>query len=194
MYLVREAFVNASVCRNCTEEYSSYSYDTSSQYTPSRLELLWSQSRNGSLERLESAECITAYAIALQSDRRNLLLVMDNAQANTSPYNRNLTYINNTDTFWFNTFSAYEGTDPDAAPDSYAWICSGLEYKRNTPCANRLGEIAKAPDAWTVGQSYDGKQYSWPVKYCLSEPAVPRCRLHFSPAIAAIVTVLNLCK
>lgn len=194
MYLVNEAFVNASVCHNCTERYSSYSYYNSSQYIPSRLELLWSKSRNGSLERLEPAECITAYAIALQSDRRNLLLVMDSAQANTSPYNRNLTYTNNTDTFWFDTFSAYEGTDPDTAPDSYAWICSGLEYEWDTPCANRLGEIAKTPDAWTVGQRYDGTQYSWPVKYCLSEAAVPRCRLHFSPAIAAIVTVLNLCK
>jgi hypothetical protein len=34
----------------------------------------------------------------------------------------------------------------------------------------------------------------FPVDYCLSEVAEPHCKLQFVPAIAVLVTVLNLCK
>ncbi|KAF1928320.1 uncharacterized protein M421DRAFT_63465 [Didymella exigua CBS 183.55] len=191
-FLVNEAFLDASECHNCTWYYSASSYYNSHETRLVTLETLWSQSRNGSLDRLEPAQCLTDYAKTLQSNRRNLLLVMDNAQASASPRNSNLSYTNNPDTFLYGNFFATDGALPVFAPDSYSWICSGLDNDTNTPCANRLGQIS--PDTWTVGGYDYGRKYAWPVKYCLSEPAVSRCRLQFTPTIAAIVTVLNLFK
>ncbi|KAF2626657.1 hypothetical protein BU25DRAFT_411632 [Macroventuria anomochaeta] len=202
VYLVSEAFLDDPECRNCTDKSDWQSYYTSSPpsgyFDP--LITLWSQSKNGSLNRLEPAECLAEYATALQSDRRNVLLVMDNAQASTSPYNRSLTLLNNTNVYWASGFSASYGTDPDDAPESYSWICSGVGYDPKSPCANRVQDIKNAPQTWEVGNICPAYrmnlcgQSRWPVKYCLSEPAIPRCRLHFSPVIATIVTVLNLFK
>ncbi|KAH5426660.1 hypothetical protein HBI47_117900 [Parastagonospora nodorum] len=66
-------------------------------------------------------------------------------------------------------------------------------------CQSRLGEITKEPQTWSMGKLCyaDGEfcdPYRWPVDYCLSERAEPRCRLHFSPTIAIIVTTLNFFK
>jgi len=77
-------------------------------------------------------------------------------------------------------------------------------------CVNRIGEIKRAPDAWKVngliinitiynnGNSYfidRSKDTSlYPVDYCLSEPAEPHCKLQFVPAIAILVTILNLVR
>jgi hypothetical protein len=192
VYLVNEAFLDDPECRNCTEKYSSDPY-YSSRYKG--LLSLWDQSRNNSLDRLEPAECIAQYATALQSYRRNVLLVIDSTQSDLPPQNRNLTYLNNTNTFWVGAFDALDGMDPGNAPDSYNWICSSLDYDSNSNCANRIGTIKSAPDSWKVGGACSScNDVLWPVKYCLSERATPRCRLHFSPAIASVVTILNFCK
>ncbi|KAF3045926.1 hypothetical protein E8E12_007517 [Didymella heteroderae] len=37
-------------------------------------------------------------------------------------------------------------------------------------------------------------RYEYPINYCLSESADPKCRLHFNTVIAVIVTVLNFFK
>lgn len=203
VYLVNDDFLNAPECRNCTETYSpSGSYRSmSSTYAGATLHSLWNQSRNSVLDRLEPADCIAQYATSLQSYRRNVLLVIDSTQTDLPPQNRNLTYLNNTDTFWVDAFDANEGMQPDGSADSYQWICSSISYGSDSNCANEIGAIKNAPDAWKVGGyvcSYSGtrtcSQSLWPVKYCLSERATPRCRLHFSPVIASIVTVLNFCK
>ena len=73
-------------------------------------------------------------------------------------------------------------------------------------CLNRIGEIKEAPDAWKVNgpilnltiygtYSYVSRLNNtslYPVDYCLSEPAEPHCKLQFVPAIAILVTILNL--
>ena len=52
----------------------------SSLYYPNRdfpylLDTLWSRARNGTLDRLESVDCIDQYATLIQPYRRNVLLV-----------------------------------------------------------------------------------------------------------------------
>ena len=57
-----------------------------------------------------------------------------------------------------------------------------------------------APETWQVGNGCNdvvagpcGSE-SWPVQYCLSEPAEPHCKLHFSRAIAITVIIVNFCE
>lgn len=191
VYLVNESFLDDPECRNCTDQR----YYSSSYYSGLALLSLWNQSRHNALDKLEPADCIAQYATALQSYRRNVLLVIDSTQPDLPPQDSNLTYLNNTNTFWKESFDSSDGMDPQFAPDSYKWICSSLDYDSNSNCANRIGVIKSRPDAWKVGGTCSScNDVLWPVHYCLSERATPRCRLHFSPAIASVVTVLNFCK
>jgi hypothetical protein len=63
-----------------------------------------------------------------------------------------------------------------------------------------LDDTKDALDSWTVGtdcgsRTYEGcKDIQWPVKYCLSEPGPPYCKLNYGTEIAIIVTCLNFCK
>lgn len=140
----------------------------------------------------------------IQSNRRNLLMV-------TSDENIESKYVipppeyfvtNNTNTFWSGSFDAAEALQQDQFEDSYGWICSGLDYSaKDILCANRVEEIKSAPHTWKMGSGCsEGQIYCYryedllPVDYCLSEPAPPLCKLHFSPVVAIIVTTLNFCK
>lgn len=198
VFVVNQNFVDASECHNCTEDAyrGAVAYDLS-QSARFDLHVMWTLSRNGSLDRFEPAECLTRYATTLQSDRRNLLLVTEDDQAGLSPPNYNITFSNNTDYFWSSSFSAKSGNDPNVAPDSYDWICTGLDLSYSQHCANEVDRIKRSPGNWTMRAPVPYSReadLTWPISYCLSEKAVSRCRLNFSPAIAAVVTVLNLCK
>ena len=186
-------------CRNCTDQ-SDYG-----GWSPTRiLESLWDMSKNGSLDRFEPTQCLTEYATMIQANRRNLLLVTANenvdARVNASgiplghPTN---SLFNNTHLYWFDSFYAEYGLDHYEAADSYRWICSATN-DTETPCSNQLEQVKRASQ-WMMT---DGcvetnpicQGWIWPVDYCLSEPAVPRCKLHFNTAIAIVVTILNLRK
>lgn len=178
--MVGQGFLNDSDCYNCTSN--------------KQLNQLHNQWRNGTLSRLEPAECLSAYASTLQSQRGDVLLVTDNVlNSNVS------TLYNNTNVYWYTRFWGAHGTDPDYAPEAYQWICSGLEDPYDV-CTNRVDRIMQAPDTWEVG--YRGNSETairdapvkWPVRYCLSYVPPERCRLYFNPVIAAIVTGLNLCR
>ncbi|KAF3053972.1 hypothetical protein E8E11_001275 [Didymella keratinophila] len=66
------------------------------------------------------------------------------------PPNYNITYSNNTNFYWSDTFAASSGTDPNEAPDSYEWICSGLSLDHQQHCANEVEQIKKSPDTWSM--------------------------------------------
>jgi hypothetical protein len=63
-----------------------------------------------------------------------------------------------------------------------------------------LDNTKDALDSWIVGTdckpptSEVCKETQWPVKYCLSEPGPPYCKLNYGTEIAIIVTCLNFCK
>jgi hypothetical protein len=168
------------------------------------LNYLWQNSRDGSLDRLSASECLTAYGTTVQSTRRNLLVVTaDNgyaADSNTSSlYPLNPFSINNTNLHWGWDFRATDGLNHYLNVDPLAWICSGIPEKENSSCQSRLVEIRNGAYPWEMAAGcYVSEEfcnrYRGRVDYCFSERADPRCRLHFSPIIATIVTALNLCK
>lgn len=207
-YVVNGAFLEDERCLDCNWiEQESYSTPGLHLRPLDEPFTMWKRALNGSLDRLEPWECLTEYATALQSYRGCVLLVTNEVQRNDS-WPSQLTQLNSTHIYWSDIFSSVNGTDSSLASRAWNWICSGLDYTLRpgfyTPdpelrCTDELGNIRAAlagtlyapidtrPRPWCVGGP-------WPVKYCLSEPIVPRCRLHFSPVIGKIVTALNLCK
>ncbi|KAJ4993561.1 hypothetical protein SVAN01_01109 [Stagonosporopsis vannaccii] len=199
-FVVSQTFVDDPVCQNCTnvmplsELYSSQFND------------LWAKLRDGSLQRLEPAECIDAYGIPIQSSRRNLFVVV--ANENIRPVVTDFDYptanwTNNKNLLLAWNSNARYGLDhyKAQADPMIGWICSGLREKPPLElCINHLEKLRSSSEPWMIGMNcYDSPdsycdQHRWPVDYCLSERAEPRCRLHFSPLIGIIVTILNFFK
>ena len=200
MFLVSQAFVDDSECRNCTAAIPDAASDAE------MLRGLYEKSRNGSLERLDAAECVAAYGTLIQSTRRNLLVVTANEDVNLGPadmiYPPERPYINNANWYMIERSVATEGLRAYAriADSPVDWICSGLPDPGDSICINELEAIKSGSQAWTLSRRCSGgpegycDRYRWPVDYCLSEAAEPRCQLHFNRVIAIIVTVLNFGK
>lgn len=201
LFVVSQAFLDDPQCQNCTDAGS----DTTS--TGYLLKDLWEKSRNGSLQKLEPAECIDAYGVMIQSAKRNLLAVVANEDINPGlpniVYPPQTTYndVNNTNVYTVGRSSAADGLEhyrQSATP--FDWICSGLTPTPDTLCLDKLGDIKSSSQPWNIStgcyseiQGYCDR-YRWPIDYCLSESAEPKCQLHFNTIIAVIVTVLNFCK
>jgi hypothetical protein len=208
MFLVSQSFLDDTECRNCTVAASSDGVEGND--VGDMLKLLWNKSRNNTLERLSPEKCIAAYGTMIQSERRNLLVVTSSdadypsiAGVNSS---RISPAINNTNLHLISGFDA--GIDSATDRSSLSWMCSALTDETDALCMDRLGELKSPSKPWIISSSflsayrvYSNRQWSdydeehqWPVDYCLSEPAPPRCRLHFSSAIAIVVTILNFSK
>ncbi len=132
------------------------------------------------------------YATGVQSARRNVLLV---ASDNHFPPPSENYFINGSRAYWADMFSATSALATDTASDSFGWICSGIDD--NGACSNQLESIqSQGVSSWRVGWYCDQDLHCdtsrWPVDYCLSERAEPRCKLYVEPTIGAIVTALNL--
>lgn len=186
--MVSQAFLDDMQCRNCSDIPNTAEY---------ALEDLWNKFRMDALERLGPAECLDQYATAIQTDRRNLLLVASNDNFNQSE--RYTLYndfpapkgnITNTNVYWTHLFIAAEAKNHASAVESYDWICSAMPATTDSDCSARVETLKGNSTTWHVG----GGGYTWPVEYCLSEKAVPRCKLHFNPSIAIVVTIFNFCK
>jgi hypothetical protein len=206
MFLVSQAFVDDTECRNCTDARPEMIKSAR------MLETLWNKSRNGSLKRMSPDECLAAYGTLIQSSWRSLLVVTKNDPSYpelTEEVLEDLSPgINNTNLYQISGFGA--PTSLGLWQQPLGWICSGLPKDnsevRSLPCINRLGEIKPASQPWVLSSGcIDGadrcsEQWSrliphqWPVDYCLSDPAPSRCQLHFNLAIAVVVTVLNFVK
>jgi hypothetical protein len=160
------------------------------------LNSLHSESKAGSLERLEPAECLNKYATSIQSNRRHLLLVAGDDNFPTAEAN---TFINGSHVYWAFPFFASDAQGGESASNSYNWICSAMNLAE--PCSNNVDRVRASPSTWRVG--YNCTDYytpelcalgTFPVEYCLSQQAEPHCRLQFDTTIAITVTVLNFGK
>ncbi|KAF3038739.1 hypothetical protein E8E11_007318, partial [Didymella keratinophila] len=91
-------------------------------------------------------------------------------------------------------FDALAGFSREAS-DSYSWARTGITDVTNRTESNITEAIKRAPDTWSVGQNRTiantTRYFGWPIQYCLSERAVPDCKLQVNPNIAVIVTALN---
>lgn len=156
---------------------------------------LWSKAQINALDRLEPKQCIEQYATAIQTERRNLLLVTSDDRFNQSDqfivYDSEYTKTNitNRNTYWTFLFEAADAEKYGSAILAYAWICS----RRGSICSTQIETIRDESNNWRIGnwQNFD-KRYR--VEYCLAEKALPRCRLHFNLSIAIVVIILNFCK
>jgi hypothetical protein len=168
---------------------------------------MWNMSKSETLDKLSPAECMTAYNTGIQSYRRNLLLVANDEHAlpriNTSSsdmirfstqYSK-LKYANNTNVLYVYDFDSQSGfmrTD-----GSLRWIISS-KYDEYRTYSQAFEATKSSPDTWSVRPAckagLDCTQFQWPVEYCLSEKATPRCQLQFDSRIASIVICLNFCK
>ena len=211
-FSVSESFVDDAECLHCSTRPNN---DTnivdgySSLYYPNRdfpylLDTLWSRARNGTLDRLESVDCIDQYATLIQPYRRNVLLV---AADDHFPGPDKNTFINSSHVYDAVAFASVDARGPQQAADAYQWMCSGL-VPNDEQCTNRISDVKASASAWRVGSSNcttTKNSTSWdiecspdhityPVSYCLSEKAPAHCKVHFSRDISILVTMINLAK
>ncbi len=203
-FQVSQSFIDNTECTNCTvgppvsSNSASFNY-RSGLYFPGYptlsglqedalhnisdiLEDLHKAAHLGKLERLDPADCIMQYSTLLQTSRRNVLLVASDSHF---PSSENNTFRRNSQVYWAGHFAAdiFETY-------TYSWICSGLEDYSND-CLNSVSQVKQNPENWRVGTN---SSHSAPVEYCLSETAVPHCKVQFDTTIAVLVTVLNFGK
>jgi hypothetical protein len=208
-FAVSQAFVDSPKCENCTnldipDPDVRDSFGVGKTLAGKMLENLWTKSRNGSLDRLNPAECIAAYGTLVQSTRRNLLVVIANEHVDY--FEEVHTLDGYRDLHTPNLLMTWESLAPYSLTDgergSYLeWMCEGLPVNPDVQCSSRLAELS--PQNWTIHSGCTSTYTSsspechparWPVEYCLSESAEDRCRIHFSPLVAGVVTALNLCE
>ncbi|KZM27396.1 hypothetical protein ST47_g1466 [Ascochyta rabiei] len=212
-FSVSESFLESAECINCSTPPNKDTNLTEpliapypNQEFPYLLNGLWSKARNGTLDRLEPAECIDQYATLIQSTRRNVLLV---ASDENFPGKERNTFINGSYVYDALAFASIDIYRPEQASNAYKWLCSGLPSSE-APCTSRISDIKSDFSAWRVGRDncsstqYSRNMYSegcnredhdtYAVSYCLSEEAIPHCKVHFSRDISILVTVINLAK
>lgn len=218
-FSVSESFVKSAECINCATPpnlYTNWTKDLAYDGYPNGefpeiLNSLWSRAQNDSLVRLELAECINEYATAIQSFKRNVLLV---ARDEDFPPRHENTFINDSYVYDAVAFASIYAKNPEQSADAYQWICSGLPPKENNNhCTDRISEIRSNTSAWRVGGDDcwsvqdPSNQHIWtsgcsdfsatkkhPVSFCLSERAPPHCKVQLNSTILVIVTVVNFLK
>lgn len=143
-------------CRNCTVSGT-----------------IWSKFLSDELDNLGPEKCRTEYDTMIQSRRKSVLLVTDNASFDN--------------TFSGSNKSMYE-----------LW-----SYDSSASLATMFGKDSSSgnwgvwkDNVWSVHPNNEtwgdrSKSLSWPVRYCLSEPAAQGCRLQISIPIAVVVTLIN---
>ncbi|KAH8627371.1 hypothetical protein IG631_17139 [Alternaria alternata] len=203
VFSVDETFITDEQCTHCanplptpvarTLRQPTNDYDTSE--VTSTLINLWSKANARSLEELTPSRCIEEYATSIQSNRRNLLLVSDDDRL---PSPTNHYFMNGSHVYWADKFETQDWFTSSKRSLKFEWMCQNLNDK-SPPCSAMVENIRNnlENEPWKVGQiCYNDDQNcsssDAPVKRCLSEPAEPRCKIHFEPGIAIVVIVLNL--
>ncbi|KAF2871414.1 hypothetical protein BDV95DRAFT_606853 [Massariosphaeria phaeospora] len=186
VFSVSQSFIDDPECFHC-DKFQDLVQSHGIRTYPNFIQSLHQDARDGTLERLENAECIDEYAQTIQSNRRNLLLVAGDDKY-PSP-NQNPRFNN---TKVFNADQSY----PADFLYPYRWLCSGLEHSpsNSDECVESLLEVKKNPQTWKIGSREGYTQVTYPIDYCLSERPNSHCKLQFSLPIAVLVIVLNALK
>jgi len=134
---------------------------------------LHQQALAGHLDRLSPKECIDAYAVPLQTSRRNVVLITDDAHQRAADV--------------FDVFHAWIPTEhPEAFGEQYSWVCDD-KLGWSDQCLYHVRDLRQTPDNWTI--SDDAR-----VKYCLSEKTAEHCKLQVGVTLSTIVLVTLLFK
>ncbi|KAF5964045.1 hypothetical protein FBULB1_13014 [Fusarium bulbicola] len=126
----------------------------------------------GKIDNLTSLQCINEYAVSFHTTRLDVIVVVEvDSQINESQGLHQ---------------SSYCSTSCAARDNSeYRWIC-GEEDWGCSPCRTQLPKVRSHSDDW--------RPWGNRVKYCLSEPAIQRCRLNFDFQIAVVILAVNFVK
>lgn len=198
-FSVSQSFTDDTDCLNC-DKIADFSYRQIIQSMHQKV-------RNGELDRLEAADCISQYSTMIQSFRRNLLLVAANDKF---PAKSDFPPFNDTNVYYASEFDSEYATSSSQSIDAYAWICAAekIDYSLyRGSCANVANQIKADAKNCKLSSRYEyqtktydnrtftlGRIYKYPVEYCLSEKAPPMCKLHILLPIGYLVTFLNLFK
>jgi hypothetical protein len=176
-FSVSQSFISNSECFGCEQldppfEYGAIDFN-------GIIQGLHQSARSGDLDRLENGDCIDQYSKMIQSSRRNLLLV---ASDDKFPAADEAIFPNGTNIYSKGWNAA--GHAKTELGKIYNWMCSGMDI--DGYCYKNIGRLRDNPSSWVVN--------GYPVDYCLSERATPRCKLQFNTSIAILVTTLNILK
>lgn len=139
--------------------------------------------KNGSLVNLSPADCILAYSADYVSEYGDVLMIYDNAGANTS-----LVF-----------FSEHE---VDSAVGTQ-WMCGRMHDCDTTQLSQEDAshwnpwqdwDVRNTEWSWGSGANPDALYFNGNVKYCLAETYDHPCRLGMSPPILITVLVCNAIK
>jgi hypothetical protein len=127
----------------------------------------------GKLDRLENKECIDAYAVPLQTNRRNVIVVTKNNSSRTD------------------VFDAFEAPVPSATnrngPEQYSWLCQKLKLNSNDQCLYHTEHLRLDASLWTITDNAK-------IMYCLSERTEEHCKVQLSVPFVLIVFFVCLFK
>lgn len=141
---------------------------------------MFNKSREGKLERLETADCLNVYAQDFQTNRGSLLLV--------APDNAVKQFDQGTAALWFEGSEDVPRSTVNSCP--YNWICHADGIRCDDlgkgVCGLRLGPARSNISTW--------KPYGKEILYCLSETTEEHCRLEYSIHLAIAVIILNAFK
>ena len=141
----------------------------SGSYLTPKAGTIFQMVQQGQLDKLEPRDCITAYGKDFVSDRRDVVLVLNETGKQPS-----------------DEMFIIGSKSPRSNPAS--WICSNIHPTK--PCEASIA--LPTADDWRYFDS-SGQIFTL-IEYCLSEKTDEHCELQFSVTIIVIVIIANLIK
>lgn len=150
--------------------------DVGAEFRPS-LKRLHAQASNETLERLDAAQCVDAYAKTFQTQYGNLLIAMGDVK----DFKIDVFYSQSVFSPMQYLLVAQPGADP------YRWLCPDNADKS---CDAYLPDMHDRIDQedWVVQTA--ARKYR--VDYCLAEKVPQQCKLEYSLTVTIILMVVNV--
>jgi len=132
----------------------------------------------GDFEKLDTIDCLNAYAQDFQNSRGDLVVV---AAADIPANDPNQTTVfAGVDVTAGNLFNTWHYMPP------YAWICNQIISNTNIFCPDHIDSFRNNISSW--------QPFGYPISYCLSEHQRERCRVQSDLSLGLIASILSLAK
>lgn len=168
------------------------------------------KARNSELDRLDVEKCIEEYDTDILSNRRHVLLVVDNSHSPIAN-NSQVPIINDPDAFIISRdlqrnssiLAMYHNVNPIdphivnvgrlSGGSLYRWICDEDTESIGDECRSS-GELGWIPGSIGASGAIYGDQMSAPILYCYAEKADEQCKVSIIPIFLIVVIVCNVMK
>jgi len=132
----------------------------------------------GAFEKLDTIDCLNAYAQEFQNSWGDLVLVAATEIPAGDANQATVFAAIEVDGLGLNTFWQY------AAP--YSWICNQITTNASVFCPNYIDSFRSDISSW--------QPFGYPIAYCLSEPQPEHCRVQIDLSLGLIAGILSLAK